>query len=86
MRMTITTPTLPPTISPTDEPEWVVLLIIPREFDALGGTHTFVLVVKTDVPARAAVFALVCTIDVELFTVGLLEDFSSDTVMGSMEA
>ena len=76
MRMTITTPTLPPTMSPTNRPDWVVLLVMPCELDLLEGSPISALVVETDVSAKVAVFAGVPTCIVELFAVGLIEEFT----------
>ena len=86
MRMIITTATLPPTIFPTNGPGGVGLLGVPCESDLLEGTPTFVLAVKTDVTARVEAFALVCTCEVESIAVSLLDRFSSDVVVGSLEA
>ena len=62
------------------------LLDTPCESDLLEGTPTSALEVETDVPARVAVFALVSTCEVESIAVSLLDGFSLDVVMGSLEA
>ena len=60
----------------------MLLLGIPCESDLLEGTPIFFVVVETDVVTKVTVFAALCTSDVELFAVGLLEELSLTVVVG----